>query len=122
GELALVENELKRVGVPRPTSFAHCGNNFGPESVQVLKESGFRLARRGIPPEAVYGTLQLGSAYDPAKHHPLLVPTTGDAYPSWNLEQFERVAAQAVEGRIAVFQFHGVPDTAHAWVHTPPDN
>ena len=24
-------------------------------------------------------------------------------------------------GRIAVFQFHGVPDREHPWVHTPPD-
>src|SRR5690349_4686793 len=32
GELALVENELKRVGVPRPVSFAYSGNFFGPEA------------------------------------------------------------------------------------------
>jgi peptidoglycan/xylan/chitin deacetylase (PgdA/CDA1 family) len=122
GELALVENELKKVGVPRPLSYAHCGNDFGPEALQVLREGGFRFARRGIPPEAEYGTLQLGPAFDPAKHHPLLVPTTGDAYPSWNLEQFERAVSRAEAGRIAVLQFHGVPDTAHPWVHTPPEN
>ena len=27
--------------------------------------------------------------------------------------------AQARNGKIAVLQFHGVPDTAHAWVNTP---
>jgi peptidoglycan/xylan/chitin deacetylase (PgdA/CDA1 family) len=121
GELALVDNELKKVGVPRPTSYAHCANNFGPEALRVLKEAGYRFARRGIPPEAEYGTLQLGAAFDPAKHHPLLVPTTGDAYPSWTLEQFQRAVARAEAGRICVLQFHGVPDTAHPWVHTPPE-
>jgi hypothetical protein len=28
---------------------------------------------------------------------------------------------QARDGRIAVLQFHGVPDTAHAWVNTSPE-
>ena len=121
-ELAQVEDELKKVGVPRPLSFAHCGNNFGPESIAALKAAGFQFARRGIPPEAKYGTLELGAAYDPAKHHPLLVPTTGDAYPSWNQQQFERAVAQAEAGHAAVLQFHGVPDVAHPWVHTPPEN
>jgi peptidoglycan/xylan/chitin deacetylase (PgdA/CDA1 family) len=121
GELALVENELKKAGVPRPVSYAHCANNFGPEALQVLREGGFRFARRGMQPEAEYGTLQMGPVYDPSKHHPLLVPTTGDAYPNWTLEQFQRVISRAEEGRAVVLQFHGVPDTAHPWVHTPPE-
>ena len=33
GELALVENELKKVRVPKPVSFAYSGNFFGPEAV-----------------------------------------------------------------------------------------
>ena len=28
---------------------------------------------------------------------------------------------QAVDGRIAIVQFHGVPDRAHPWVHTAPE-
>src|SRR5262249_49018673 len=84
GELTQADDELKKVGVPRPISFAWCGNNFGPEALRVLKERGFHFARRGMQPEAAYGTLQFGPAYDPARHHPLLIPTTGDAYPNWN--------------------------------------
>ena len=38
GELALVENELKKVNVPKPVSFAYSGNSFGPEAI-VLQES-----------------------------------------------------------------------------------
>ena len=32
-----------------------------------------------------------------------------------------RAIEQARYGRIAVLQFHGVPDTAHSWVNTPGD-
>ncbi|MBL8179345.1 MAG: hypothetical protein JNK48_32000, partial [Bryobacterales bacterium] len=51
----------------------------------------------------------------------LLIPTTGDGYPDGTFEHFRNVVGQAREGRIAVLQFHGVPDVAHPWVHTPPD-
>jgi hypothetical protein len=121
GELALVENELKRVRVPRPISFAWSGNNFGPEALRVLGESGYRLARRGGQPEVEYGKQVIGPAYDASRHHPLLIPTTGDNYPEGTLEHFRQVVEQAREGRIAVLQFHGVPDLAHPWVHTPPE-
>ncbi|HZT32327.1 MAG TPA: polysaccharide deacetylase family protein [Bryobacteraceae bacterium] len=121
GELALVENELRRVGVPRPTSFAWCGNGFGPEALAALGRLGFRFARRGLSPEIPYGQVAVGPAYDPARHHPLLVPTTGDAYPNWTFEHFQRVAAEARQGRITVLQFHGVPDVRHPWVNTDPE-
>ena len=35
GQLALVESELKKVGVPKPISFAWCGNNFRSEEPHV---------------------------------------------------------------------------------------
>ncbi len=121
GELALVDYELGRVKVPKPTSFAWCGNTFGPESIAVLRQRGIKLARRGGAPEVEYGKVVVGPAYDPKRHHPLLIPTTGDAYPDWTFEHFVKVLAEAREGRIVVLQFHGVPDVAHPWVHTPPE-
>ncbi len=122
GELALTENELKKVGVPRPVSYAWCGNAFGPEAFRILAETGFRFARRGAQPEVPYGKLQIGAAFDPATHHPLLIPTTGDAYPDWTPDHFQKVLAEAKDGRAVILQFHGVPDVAHPWVHTPPEN
>ena len=122
GELALVENELKKVNVPRPVSFAYSGNFFGPEAIDLLRQNGYKLARRGGSPEAEYGTLQFGPAFDPSRHDPLLIPTTGDAYPKWTQEHFERVMSSAKTGEIVVLQFHGVPDVKHPWVHTPPEN
>jgi hypothetical protein len=70
-------------------------------------------------PEQEYGKVVVGPAYDPAGHHHLLIPTTGDAYPDWTFEHFEKVVAEARDGRIVVLQFHGVPDIKHPWVHTP---
>ncbi|NOS69209.1 MAG: polysaccharide deacetylase family protein, partial [Verrucomicrobia bacterium] len=123
GELALVDSSLShtKAKVPRPVSFAYCGNSFGPEAVQQLADLGCRFARRGEMPEATYGTLEIGSTYDPKRHHPLLIPTTGDAYPNWSLDHLKTVAARATNGQIVVLQFHGVPDVAHPWVHTPPE-
>ena len=121
GELYLVDRELEQVNVPRPTSFAYCGNAFGPEAVQKLSELGYHFARRGEQPEAEYGTLQIGSTYDPKRHHPLLVPTTGDAYPNWSLEHLQTVLTRAKQGQVVVLQFHGAPDVAHPWVNTPPE-
>jgi len=121
GELAQVEAELAKVKVPHPVSFAYCGDNFGPEAVSELVKAGYKFARRGMQPEVPYGEIRVGPVYDPQKNHPLLIPTTGDAYPGWTLQDFQKVVNQAGEGRIAVLQFHGVPDPTHPWVNTQPE-
>jgi peptidoglycan/xylan/chitin deacetylase (PgdA/CDA1 family) len=123
GELTLVEYELKRVGVPKPISFAWCGNTFGPEAIRVIGDHGYRLARRGINPESdsIAGGRYLGPAYSPTRHHPLLIPSTAVPDPCWTIDDFKRALAVAGHGEIAVLQFHGTPDLAHPWVHTPPD-
>lgn len=120
-ELEQVEKELAKVGVPKPVSFAWCGNNFGPESVAVLQQRGYKIARRGMQPEIPYGKINVGPSVDVQKHHPLLIPTTGDAYPDWTFEHFKKVLASAQPNEIVVLQFHGVPDVKHPWVHTPPE-
>ncbi len=121
GELALVDRELKQVGVPKPVSFAWCGNGFGPESKKVLHDHGIQFARRGMQPEIPYGKIVPGPLYDVKQHDPLLIPTGGDGYPDWTLEHFKIVVHRAKDGKIVVLQFHGVPDIAHPWVHTPPE-
>jgi peptidoglycan/xylan/chitin deacetylase (PgdA/CDA1 family) len=91
GELAQVEAELAKVKVPCPVSFAYCGDNFGPEAVAQLVKAGYKFARRGMQPEVPYGEIRVGPVYDPQKNHPLLIPTTGDAYPGWKLQDFQSV-------------------------------
>lgn len=120
-ELQMVEKELARVGVPKPVSFAWCGNTFGPEGIEQLRRHGYQLARRGMQPEVRYGALKVGPALDVTKYHPLLIPTTGDSYPAWTFEYFRSVISSVRPGQIVVLQFHGVPDLSHPWVNTPPE-
>lgn len=107
-------------GIPRPTTFAYPGNAIVPGALPILKELGIRFARRGGAPEYPYDRGR-GFAYEPGADHPLLIPSAGDARPDWLLKDFQRAVAQAIQGRIAVLQFHGVPDGEHPWVHTRPE-
>jgi peptidoglycan/xylan/chitin deacetylase (PgdA/CDA1 family) len=106
--------------IPRPVSFGYPGNAIVPGALPILKELGIRFARRGGAPEHPYEWGR-GFAYEPETDHPLLIPSAGDARPDWTLNDFKRAAEQARGGRIAVLQFHGVPDLEHPWVHTPPE-
>jgi len=120
-ELQKVDDALAKAGVPKPISFAWPGDNFGPEAVEQLRKHGIELARRGMQPEVPYGEIEVGPLLDVKKNHPLLVPTTGDAYPGWTLDHFKKEVAGARDGKVVVLQFHGVPDTVHPWVNTPPE-
>lgn len=120
-ELDMVDDALAKVGVPKPISFAWPGDNFGPEAIDQLRRHGIRLARRGMQPEIPYGEVEVGPLLDVRKNSPLLIPTTGDAYPNWTFDHFKKVVAGAKDGKIVVLQFHGVPDVVHPWVNTPPE-
>jgi peptidoglycan/xylan/chitin deacetylase (PgdA/CDA1 family) len=122
--VARMEEQLKAInsrcvahGIPRTTSFAYPGNSISPNALPVLKKLGIRFARRGGAPEYEYREGR-GFAYEPGLDHPLLVPSAGDARPDWTLDNFIAAVDQARHGRIAVLQFHGIPDAAHAWVST----
>ncbi|NOY00491.1 MAG: polysaccharide deacetylase family protein [Verrucomicrobia bacterium] len=117
-QLEAINLRCKEHGIPRPTSFAYPGNGIDPAAVPILKEQGIVFARRGGAPEYPYKDGQ-GFAYEPGLDHPLLIPSACDARPFWKLSDFKQGADQAEFGRIAVLQFHGVPDLAHPWVHTP---
>jgi peptidoglycan/xylan/chitin deacetylase (PgdA/CDA1 family) len=106
-------------GIPRPVSFAYPGNVLDKDVLPVLRELGIKFARRGGAPEYSYDKGR-GFAYEPGRDHPLLIPSAGDARPAWTLDDFKRAVSQAKDGKIAVIQLHGVPDTAHSWVNTPP--
>ncbi|MCZ6672506.1 MAG: polysaccharide deacetylase family protein [Verrucomicrobia bacterium] len=121
GELGLINFMLKKQDVPDPVTFAYPGNKFGPEAFEILENGGYQFARRGMQPEIDYGKKAMGPLYDPEVHHPLLVPTTADAYPDWDLNYFKSVVDKAEAGKFVVLQFHGVPDIAHPWVHSDPE-
>ncbi len=120
GEIGLVNLPLSWQGIPKPVSLAYTGNFFGPGAVKKLEMLGYKYARRGMQPEVAYGDIKPGPMYNPSKHHPLLIPSAGDAYPGLNLAHFKKVVTRAGNGEIAVLQFHGVPDIVHDWVTTDP--
>jgi len=106
--------------IPAPVSFAWPGNGIDPAALAVLKENGITFGRRGGSPEYAYKEGR-GFAYEPGLDHPLLIPSAGDARPDWTIDNFIAAVEPARRGRIAVLQFHGVPDRAHPWVHTSPE-
>jgi peptidoglycan/xylan/chitin deacetylase (PgdA/CDA1 family) len=116
-QVRALNERCKAHGIPAPVSFAYPGNAITKNALPILKDLGIKFARRGGSPEFPYKEGR-GFAFEPGLDHPLLVPSAGDARPGWTLEDFKRAVAQAKHGKIAVLQFHGVPDTAHNWVTT----
>lgn len=117
-QLEVIAQRCRDHGIPVPVSFAWPANRFHVSALPVLMQAGVRFARRGGEPEVPYA-LGGGVAFEPGVDHPLLIPTTGDARPDWTLDNLKRAVALARDGRIAVLQFHGVPDGEHPWVNTP---
>lgn len=106
-ELAYIENKCAELHIKEPQTFAYPGYSTSPAAIGTLKEKGYLFARAG------------GSRpYDPSTDHPYLIPsysTTGD-----DKQRVLEALQQANDGKIVVLTVHGVPDTAHDWVTTPP--
>jgi peptidoglycan/xylan/chitin deacetylase (PgdA/CDA1 family) len=117
-QLEVIASRCREHGIPVPVSFAWPGNKFQLAALPVLQQAGIRFARRGGEPEVPYA-VGGGVALEPGLDHLLLIPTTGDARPDWTLDHLKKAVAQARGGKIAVLQFHGVPDGEHPWVNTP---
>ena len=121
-DLQHIDLRCKEHSIPVPETFCYPGYSNGPAAVKVLTEKGFLFARRGIAPEFTYDSDGgRGPTYNPAKHHPLLVPTTGASGPHWGFDDLVWAVEGARDGQIAVLTFHGVPALEHPWVHTDPE-
>ena len=119
-QLQAIADRCREHGIPAPVSFAYPGNAITVKAFPILRQQGIQFARRGGKPEFDYESGR-GVAFEPGRDHPLLIPSAGDAKPQWELADFIRAVEQARQGRIAVLQFHGVPDLAHPWVNTAPE-
>lgn len=117
-QLETINARCREHGIPQPVSFAWPGNKFHASALPILAAAGIRFARRGGEPEVPYEKGG-GVPFEPGFDHPLLIPTTGDARPTWTLESLQAALARPAKGQIAVLQFHGVPDGEHPWVNTP---
>ncbi len=108
-DVAYIEQQCEKQGIPRPTSFCYPGYQTSEAAAQLLKERGYKFARAGG-----------AKAYDPATDDPLTAPQAFDGKPDSTLEQFKAAVAQARDGKVAIMTFHGVPDIKHPWVNTDP--
>ncbi|RTQ48130.1 polysaccharide deacetylase family protein [Hymenobacter gummosus] len=108
-ELDSIEARCRQYGIRRPVTFAYPAYATHPAALPVLRQRGYRLARTGKGPNA--------RAYDPSADEPLLVPSFT---PGPDTAAVYQALRQATGGRVVVLTFHGVPDTAHDWVSTPP--
>ena len=121
-DLEHIDKRCEAYGIPQPTTFCYPGYSHSEAAAQVLAEHGFHFARRGVAPEFPYsGEGERGPTYNPALHHPLLIPTTGAAGPNWDFDDFTWALTQATDRNITILTFHGVPDVEHPWVHTEPE-
>ncbi|MCP4788030.1 MAG: hypothetical protein GY903_20015 [Fuerstiella sp.] len=100
-------------GIPGTTTFAWPGNAITRQGLPRLQAYGFQFARRGGLPEYARET-GLGPAYEPGRDHPLLIPSAAIPRPGFTLAMFVSAVSKAKDGRIAVLQFHGVPEGEHA--------
>ncbi len=119
-QVEAINARCAQYGIPRPVSFGYPGNSIEPDVLPLLRELKFQFARRGGAPEHSYEWGN-GFAYEPGKDSALLIPSAGDARPDWTLEDFKRAVDQARDGKVAIIQFHGVPDREHPWVNTPTE-
>ena len=119
-QLTGIDDACRAHGIPKPISFAWPGNLITPEALDVLKRHGIVWGRRGGWPEYPRET-GFGVPYEPARDHPLLIPSIGVPRPSWDLPIFISALDKLEEGSIAVLQFHGVPEGEHPWVNTSRD-
>lgn len=120
-QLAGIERQCEAHGIPKPVTFAWPGNAMTNQAFEGLRKHGILFARRGGGPEYPYEEGR-GFAYEPGKDHPFMLPSAGDARPKWQLADLIRATEQARNGKVAILQFHGVPDTAHDWVSSSQQN
>lgn len=119
-QIDAINEKCRKYEIARPVSFAYPGNAFHLDALPTLHAAGIKYARRGGSPEYPYEGGK-GVGFSPGEHHPLLIPSTGDARPDWTLDDFKAALARASDGQIPVLQFHGVPDRQHPWVSTRPE-
>lgn len=106
-ELDSIESRCHTWRIPQPGTFAYPGYDTHPTATALLPERAYQFARAGG-----------NRAYDPTVDYPLLIPSFTTT--ATNRDQILAALQLAHAGRIVVLTVHGVPDSAHAWVTTPP--
>ena len=119
-EIEGIERHCKQYGIPAPTTFSYPGFLDDVQIAEVLLKKGYLFARRGVTPFPDGHGGARGPVYEPTKHYPLFIPTTGYAGPQWGFKDLVWAIDQARDGKIAVLTFHGVPYPRAPWVSVEP--
>ena len=107
-QLNYIERKCDSMKIVRPVTFAYPGYSLSIPVMNILQNRGYLFARAG------------GSrTYDPTTDHPLLVPSW--AMNAENKQLIMDALNEAHDGKIVVLTIHGVPDSEHPWVNTPPE-
>ena len=111
-ETAYIEEKCALYGIPRPVTYAYPGYDNSPEGIAVLKERGYKLARHGGDKPYVKGVSDK-----------MLMPSYGVVDARFETPEFlEKALDEARDGQVVIFCLHGVPDLAHDFVSTSPEN
>lgn len=111
-ETAYIEDRCAEYGIPRPVTYAYPGYDNSPEGIAILRERGYVLARHGGDKPYVKGLSDK-----------MLMPSYGVGNARFEKpEQFEKILDEACDGQVVIFCLHGVPDLAHDFVSTSPEN
>lgn len=107
-EIAFIETRCADWNIPKPSTFAYPGCGSSPAAVKVLKARGYLSARTCD-----------AKPFDPQKDDPYYMPSY--AIQGADTTAFYKALSDQQDGQVVVFLFHGIPDTEHPWVNTPPD-
>ncbi len=98
GPYLAMEDQLRANGVPKPETIAWPMFQVNANTFPELAANGYTFGRGGH-----------NRPYRPTVDHPFDVPSMG----AGTVEQFVACVRQAVDGRVVVLTFHGVPDMEH---------
>ena len=111
-DIAYIERKCAEYGIPRPVTYAYPGYDTSADGFAVLRERGYRLARVGGDEPYVQG-----------KFDSLLMPSYGIVDERVETPGFlEGMLDEARDGQAVILCLHGVPDLAHDFVSTSPEN
>lgn len=115
-EIDLIEDRCRTHRIPPPETFAYPCGEYDGAATGFLRRRGYRAARTTED-----------RPWDIAADDPLAIPSfviTDAAPEAFAAGLNATVAASEASGRprVAVFTFHGVPDTNHPWVTFSPGN
>ncbi|WP_459063148.1 polysaccharide deacetylase family protein [Flavitalea flava] len=103
-EIGYIDRQCEIYQIPKPISFAYPAYDTASQTIPVLQQLHYTMARSGGD-----------RSYNPKTDDPYLLPSFT---PGNDAQKAIDAIKQARPGTIVILTIHGVPDNAHAWVNT----